>query len=349
MYATNVILLSFGISIIVFSWQTAVRSFITTPILLDEIVLVAPVLLWLVVLWWITSPVENKLSYVLHRLRLDVCMLGFPILLLMAVSETAHFYQFSEDSVSLIEVITFLIMLGNAPRFMAWILPAKRMLRSELLEQLVAIGNRAKLSNIKIYVWNTNNRIMNALAFGMVFQAKTVVLTDTLISSLTSKELHAVVTHELAHHKYWHIPFCMVTVLSVIVWTNNALFLFDIGFVNSISFPFQMLCILGAVIFVSRQFEEQADVYAAVDQSKLEGSTVITKDGANVMCSALSAIARVHSIPLYKNDPMHRSIGIRQENLRSNIGVEFAKLPILKKVKWIKIMLLLSLALGIIL
>ena len=345
--ATNAILLSFGVAIVVFSWQTAVRTFIGMPILLDDVLLLLPALFWLLVLWWVTAPIDNKTSYVFHRLRLDVLLLGIPLFILIGVSETASFYNVSDDWMHLVDISALLILLGYAPQFIAWILPAKRMRQNELLEQLVAIGKKAKLHNVKFYVWNTHNRIMNALAFGMAFQSKTIVLTDKLIASLTLKELHAVVAHELAHHKYWHVPFFVVTGASVIIWSTKIFGIFDMESVNSIAFPLQMVCIVGAVVLVSRQFEEQADAYAAVDQSTQGGSAVITEDGVRAMCSALTAIADVHSIPLDKNDPMHRSISARQKNLASIVGMECAQLPINKKVLWVKVTLLATLIGGI--
>jgi Zn-dependent protease with chaperone function len=343
--ATFAILLSWSASIFLFYWATIPKTYLSRYFILDEFLILLPALFWLGALWFVTSPIKDRYAWVLHRFRLDVLLLFIPVSLLVVLSNSIPFFGLHEGF-QLIELFGFLVLMGCAPFFITRILSAKPMKNYELQCSIEEVGFRAGVRRSRIFVWNTHNRIMNALAIGILFQPRTIVLTDKLIASLTQKELLSVTAHEFGHHKYWHIPFLLLTAVASMVWLEKAYAIFGLDVGHNSSFVTQLIFIIFAIIVVSRQFEEQADAYAAVDNSRVLGETNVSKEGALTMSSALGVIATTQNINIFRNDPMHGSIAARQHKLRALVGCSFTDIPINKKVFWIKIVLCASLLLG---
>ncbi|MBT5366313.1 MAG: hypothetical protein HOL14_07290, partial [Phycisphaerae bacterium] len=89
LYATLILLLSLYLAIENFGWKVFLeKQFGTNELLIGSLVLL-PTILWLLILWWISSPITNRLSWVSHRLRLDVLLLLIPVFLLFLVEEIA--------------------------------------------------------------------------------------------------------------------------------------------------------------------------------------------------------------------------------------------------------------------
>ena len=341
-------LLSWLVAVYFFSWPTLVHTITQNVLLAEDVLIVFPAIFWLVVLWFVTSPISNRLSWVSHRLRLDVFLLLIPAFFLLAASNIAVLCSVSEENVEIIELLACPILLALAPFFITKILSAKPMKNHELSSSIVNIGRMAGVRQSNILVWNTHNRIMNALAIGIIFQPKTLVLTDKLIANLTHQELRAVTAHEFGHHKYWHIPFLIITTVSVLIWSNKLLSFmgFDIG--GGFVFVLQLVLMVSGIILLSRLFERQSDAYAAVAISKASGNDCVTEEGANSLASALSAIAQAQHVSPKRNDPFHGSIASRQRNLESLVGCTFSAIPINKKVLWIKLIICVSLVLGVV-
>jgi Zn-dependent protease with chaperone function len=347
LFATIAILVSWLVVVYFFSWATLVQTISMNLPFVEYFLVVIPAIFWLLVLWFVTSPISNRLSWVSHRLRLDILLLLIPVFILFAVSNVAVLFNVAEEHVEIVELVSVFLLFALAPFFVAKILPARPIHNYELSSTISAIGQMAGIRQPKILVWDTHGRIMNALAIGVIFQPKTIVLTDKLIENLTPRELRAVAAHEFGHHKYWHIPFLIVVTITVLIWTNK-LFIymgFDMG--GGFAFISQLVLMVLAIILVSKFFERQADAFSAIALSKVSGTNCVTEAGANSLVSALGAIAQTQNINLNRNDPLHGSIYSRQQNLKKLIGCSFSVIPIHKKVLWIKIIIGASFILGI--
>jgi Zn-dependent protease with chaperone function len=218
----------------------------------------------------------------------------------------------------------------------------------ELRTSIVDVAVRAGIRNANVLVWDTHQRIMNALAIGVIFRPKTIVLTDKLISCLSLQELLAVTAHEFGHHKYRHIPFLIITLVCILVWSFKAFTLFGFDVSSELIYIFQLILCVGGIICMSRQFEEQADAYASDNLSSRHGSEVVTQDAANAMANALGAIASAQQINKDRYDLLHGSIRSRQQKLQHLVGCKLSEVPINKKVKRIKIVLLCIMVVGFI-
>jgi Zn-dependent protease with chaperone function len=348
LFATFAILFSWGASIFVFSWAFLVREYVGEYFILTEFCVLLPAFFWLGVLWFVASPIQNRIAWVSHRFRLDILLLFIPVALLVTISNSISLFGFEKFD-SGIQLVSFFILLSCAPFFVTRILSTKPMKNYQLQCSIIEVGYRSGLRKIRIFVWNTHNRIMNALAIGILFQPKTIVLTDKLIATLSTKELLSVTAHEFGHHKYWHIPCMILTAVTAMLWLDRVYRFMHIELGGAFAMVTQLAGVVLAIVLVSRQFEEQADAYAAVDNSREFGDGCITNEGAMIMASALGTLAQTQNIDMYKNDPLHGSIALRQQRLHALIGCSFSELPINKRVFYIKVFLGVSFLVGIIL
>jgi Zn-dependent protease with chaperone function len=344
--ATWILLLAWFMSIYFFSLPAALHVSTNNQVFLNDVLILFPALFWLSVLWFVTSPITNRISWVSHRLRLDALLLLIPLLIFIGISELAFSFGFQEGTTSLIELVGIIALLGFAPFFIEIILPAKSINNDELCSEIASIGRRASVQKTKVLVWNTHNRIMNALAIGIIFQPKKIVLTDKLLNNLTKRELLAVAAHEFGHHKYWHLPFLIITAIAALVCSSQlfTFMAFDLG--GSFVLISQVVIVIFAIIFVSRQFELQADAYSAVDISKSTGSDFVTQDGADALSSALVAIATTQNFNINRSDLLHGSIASRTTNLQNLVGCNITELAINKRIVFLKIGLIVLLVIG---
>jgi len=347
LFATCAVLLSWFAAVYFFSWAIFVQQLTQNMLFVEDFFVVIPAIFWLLVLWFVTSPSSNRMSWVSHRFRLDIFLLLAPVFFLFAVSDVVVLCGVSEENVGIIELLVCLLLLAFAPFFISKILSAKPMSNYELCSSISDIGKMAGVRRANILVWNTHNRIMNALAIGVIFQPKTIVLTDKLIANLTQQELLSVTAHEFGHHKYWHIPFLLFTTITVIIWSNKILLFLGVDMSGEFVFVLQCALMVVAIILVSRMFEKQADAYAAVALSAASGSDSVTPEGASSLASALGAIAQTQCINPSRKDLLHGSIALRQCNLQALVGCSFSGIPINKRVFFLKIGLVASFLIGI--
>ena len=336
LYATFILLLSLYLAIENFGWKFFLeKQFGTNELLIGSLILL-PTILWLLILWWISSPIANRLSWVSHRLRLDVLLLLIPVFLFFMVEEIATGLNFGEDVRSVVELGAFLLLLAFMPFLMTFILSAKQMENYSLRTAIMEVAARARIRNSKVYVWNTHNRIMNAFATGLILQPKLVVLTDKLITRLTPRELLAVTAHEYAHHKYLHTTFLVLTAFVSMRAMSIVFPLLGASNSNNSVQVVQLVLTILAIILVSRQFERQADAYSALEMSK-NSDGEITEEGGSALADALGAIAFAQSIKPTVFDLLHGSIASRQQYLLGIIGSKYSAIAVNKRVFWLKL------------
>lgn len=186
------------------------------------------------------------------------------------------------------------------------------------------------------------------MAIGLFFQSRSIVFTDKLISKLTQSELLAIAAHEIAHHKYWHIPFLVITLLCSMVWSTKLFELFDLELSEAYMYAMNIAIMLLTLILVSRRFESQADSYAVVNLSTAQGSDVVTEDSVKVMTNALEIACNNQKKNSNSHDPLHGSIKSRQLTLQKLVGRRISDISINKQVKWFKVTIVIALIAGIV-
>jgi len=268
------------------------------------------------------------------------------LLILWGMREIGIRLGFSEH-INAIDIAGIVVILFLSPIMLSFILPARRMQDFELLDSVMFVAKKAGVRLSSVLVWNTNGRLMNAMAVGVLPSLKTIIVTDKLITNLTRKEFLAVTMHEVGHHRYWHIPFLWLTVISVLLCSDRLfghMITIETWYISLAKLPIVAI----VLVMVSRQFERQADVYAASYISSSQESKTITPEAAGMMSNALSTIAHTHHISPLRRDFFHGSISSRQSYLNGVIGSPIASLSINRIVMWMKILITASVVLGIV-
>jgi STE24 endopeptidase len=70
----------------------------------------------------------------------------------------------------------------------------------------------------EMLVWHTDGTMANAAVVGVSRWLRYMLLTDLLIKRLSAPEIAAVVRHELAHLRRWHLPLRLALLLLPLVW-----------------------------------------------------------------------------------------------------------------------------------
>ena len=268
------------------------------------------------------------------------------LLILWGMREIGIRLGFAEH-INAIDIAGIAMILLLSPIMFSFILPARKMQDFELLNSVMFVAKKAGVRLSSVLVWNTNGRLMNAMAVGVLPSLKTIIVTDKLVTNLTRKEFLAVTMHEVGHHRYWHIPFLWLTVISVLLCSDRLfghMITIETWYISLVKLPIVAI----VLVMVSRQFERQADVYAASYISSSQESKTITPEAAGMMSNALSAIAHTHHISPLRRDFLHGSISSRQSYLNGVIGSPIASLTINRIVVWMKILIIVSVVLGIV-
>ncbi len=333
------ILVAWGMALFVFGWMEYARGYVGNYILLDEILILLPPVLSLTILWWMTSPVKQSWAWVLHRLRIDVLLLLIALLFIWGVREAIEMYVHPDSIFQDIDFFIVICFVVLSPYYIRFILNAKVMKDSQLRLAIHEEATRAGIQNPRILVWNTHNLLMNAMAIGVLFTPKTIILTDKLILNLTRSELLAVVRHEFAHHKFWHLPFLILAMICALIWSDQVCVWLSLDTNSGYIQVAQLVITIITFVLVSTRFERQADAYSVIDYSESVGSPVVTEEAVQFMNDSLSALAFANGVPVDHKDAMHGSIDERQKNLHALIGCSVRKVPINRRVRMIKIVI----------
>lgn len=171
-----------------------------------------------------------------------------------------------------------------------------------LREQLEAICHAQRCRVREILVWHTDGYMANAAVVGFSRWLRYVLLTDVLIARLTPAEIAAVLRHELAHLRRWHLPLRLALLALPLAWwlaikqvwpeieTAAEAAVASAGIsaqlFAALALPVTMLAYALVVVgWYSRLLEHEADLAACLDdQNRLDPA--LTAD----FCQALTRI-----------------------------------------------------------
>jgi STE24 endopeptidase len=234
-----------------------------------------------------------------------------------------------------------------SPELLRRIFNARSLPGSPLRERLEEICRRSGVGCRDILLWQTDFSMANAAVIGIFPGLRYVLLSDRLLETMSDRQVEAVFAHELGHivhrHMLWFMVFFMVLMLAALgpgrivdewmmarlpAWAETERMADWRELISAGTVFGGMLVFFG---MLSRQFERQADIYAArmMDSDwgqaggRLQGSAVGPR-GAELFSSALQRVAVVNNIPLSARDWFHPSIGRRMGQLEK-LGADPAK------------------------
>ncbi|HEY2412539.1 MAG TPA: M48 family metalloprotease [Pirellulaceae bacterium] len=266
--------------------------------LVDEIAILLPVIAPLILIWAAmyrlqgpaqtndTQSRDTLLRYILLQARHHLALVLLPPLAVVGLIESASALKIAKDLdavwwFAIPQLAIVLLLMPLAVRRLWRTTPlVLQPLRGQLDELCESRGTVLR----EILVWQTDGTMANAAVVGMSRYLRYLLLTDVLLSQLTADQIAAVVRHELAHLRRWHLPLRLALLLLPVAWWMAFKQTFpDLDFhiassfaslglssnhATAIALPLLLLAYAVLVVgWYSRLLEHDADVDACLDDN----------------------------------------------------------------------------------
>jgi STE24 endopeptidase len=365
-------------------WVDAVRRGLGNRVLLDEVVIVAPIIAFMLLTSWAYYPIEQRLreavfhrrlisgqslhasrsrgQFVMDSARHQILLMLIPLLVITAWSELAlrigdwmhtNLPQSAPTLAPMMEWAGILMAICLTPALirMSWdtVQIGEGPLRRLVLGVCTQYGVRVRGP----LMWRTHGAMVNGAILGMFWPARYLLLTDALLEELSAEQLEAVTAHEVAHVRHRHLIWLGVSVLTTVLslgWTAAivAHLAGDAWDPKLVEVSTTVASLVGALLvfgFVSRRFEWQADAFAAQHLSgRSSDDGVVTGEATNAVASALQAVADLNGIPVERWSYRHGSIEDRQRRVATLAGRRTGRCPIDRTASIIKLVTVIALA-----
>jgi STE24 endopeptidase len=200
--------------------------------LVDEIAILLPVIAPLVLIWAAMYRLERRgqndeapamllRTYLLLQARHHLALVLLPPLLVVGLIETIAALKIvqSVDTVWWFVVPQLAVVLIFMPLVVRQVWRTTPLVLQPLRGTLDEIC-RSRGTNVReILLWQTNGTMANAAVVGISRFLRYLLLTDALLCRLNDRQIAAVVRHELAHLRRWHLPLRLaMLLLPVLGW-----------------------------------------------------------------------------------------------------------------------------------
>ncbi len=338
-------------------WQDLIRQYwnLDRWPLVDDLVLVAPILFSLVASWavfydvqrlfvdssesqpphriadWLTD--ARRWAYVVVRVRVYLLLLLVPAIAVLLFNDLNSLHL-SSQWMGICYAFAFATLIFGFPFLLTGLWRLKPIEDIELRESLLQFCRAQKLGVFDVKVWNTNNQISNAMVAGFVPGCRIIVITDGLLKNFRENELRAILRHEAAHIKLLHLPIRLFFVLLPLVamaiveqsgvdasaqLTSALLPLAPVDWAPAWFGPAFVYCAyaLFAVSWISRKMELEADEFSVRAQTVacVNDPSLDTRQNATDMLDALIRVATYSPNRLDRRTLLHPSLTHRVERL----------------------------------
>lgn len=318
-----------------------------------------PYLAWLM-LYWAQYPAERAIreqamlihldealpvhaaprlhDYLGHHLRTGIGVFVVPVLCVLVVRDAMQLGLYAAGLSpgvyvqSLLFIVSSLLVFTLFPVMLVRLLRTRPLPPGPLRDKLEALARRSGVRARDILLWDTGHSTCNAMVTGMLPRVRYVLISDLLVEALRDEDIEAVFAHELGHIVHRHIAWYGVFLVSsalLLNWLDLALV--ALMSPSAIPLPIEVLAGAGSLAvmllgfgYLSRRFENQADVYAARSMVPLTEDLPpdthplrigVTTHGSAAFVHALSRVAWINNIPLSARNFTHGSIASRLARL----------------------------------
>ncbi len=217
-----------GSILIGLDWARLVRFnwHLDQAFLLDEILILMPVLLPLVLSWAAFYEVERAVCTALAKRQDDTTAIPsrwqylathgrhyfgtllLPVLALLALRDAVAILKpelLQEDLAAVVFLPAIGIVLLLFPVLLRRILDTRPLPEGPLRSRLERAARRLGVSYRDILIWRTDGMVANAAVAGLVGRWRYIFLSDGLLSRLSDEEIEAAFTHEAGHIRHRHL------------------------------------------------------------------------------------------------------------------------------------------------
>ena len=213
--------------VFVVDWVTIVRTNfgLSNSILVDEILILAPMLFPWIVSWAIfydldstaeSASWQERLGFAWLHLQLILGIGIVPVLFICFVGDVAAiFYPEAlqgRRSLFLFAGPMFLLMLVY-PSILRRLWRTRPLPDSDLKHRLNAFAKTNGIAVRRLLVWDTEGRVANALVTGLIPRFRTILFSDRLLALLSKDEVEAAMAHELGHVAKRHLPLRLMALM----------------------------------------------------------------------------------------------------------------------------------------
>jgi STE24 endopeptidase len=245
-----VLLVGFGVLVYLTGWTKLVRGWdgIDRVWGLDELVVLLPFFLAVLVSWtalhpadcavrwvalearlWASVPARPPWSlraFLRFRFRQDVLIIAVPMLPILAANDfvTLHAVRIRQalwgigwaDQAVLVAIAGAIFTV--APVMLRYIWHTRVLPKGELRDRLEGLCRRVGLKYQQILVWESDGMMINAAVMGLFRPVRYVLLSDGLLEMMDDAKIEAVFGHEAGHVKCRHIEYYLLfAVVSMLI------------------------------------------------------------------------------------------------------------------------------------
>jgi len=239
------ILMIFAAQLTVGSWTRQVQGqwHMYRFILLDEVLLLLPFLVMILLHWhsfypvnryvrehivagqlaegMAARPVWSRRQYISFNLRTGMLIILVPMLLIKSFLDLLEivrqrwfgsgiWVEFSLHAVGMMGVAIIFIL---APLLLRHIWLTRPLPAGPLRERLESFCRRVGLQTRDLLLWDTHSAVANAAVMGLFGRIRYVLLSDAVIENMPDEQIEAVFGHEAGHIKHHHIIFLVLFVM----------------------------------------------------------------------------------------------------------------------------------------
>jgi len=330
-----------------FNWQ------LDGSFLLDDLLILAPVLLPLVASWaafyevdraiWQAGHAEENKSamtgrgrYLMLHVRHYLGLLLMPVVVMLAAGDLAALVApaiVDSDHSYLVYAAPLALVIAMFPLLLKSVWQTARLPASPLRDRLDETARRAGVRIRDILIWRTDRLVVNAAVAGFVPRFRYVFLTDGMLEAFDDDEVEAVFAHEIGHLRHRHLPLRILAVLAPVLLYlachAAAPGLFDavsrrlagVGISPAVQSGFIAPAILVAgvclvLVWYSRWFEYQADFAAAGSLGDADSAEARIPEGTRRYVAALRKLAEHGPPPRRGGGWLHPTIDQRIRRLQ---------------------------------
>ncbi len=331
----------------ILKWPSIVRFDLGLKniVLLDELIILAPMTFALIASWWIQSDYQASVSsgkitnrhrrqFVLLRCRVYLAIVMVPILAMLVIRDLwPSVSMIAPEFAIFLALAAIVIMLLFLPVFIVMLWENRSIEEHEGRSELLTLCHSHDLKVKDIRIWDTGQQIANALVTGILPRFRVVMLSDLLVGTFPRRELCAILRHEAGHVRLGHLPvrigFIIVPALAMVAVqldTNQTLANIINPLLASGGLPIDLNLLLGFVFTVytvlvsawlSRNMEYEADLYAVGVLPNFLHSARTGKVEQNSLADALLRFGEQHPDQFARSSFTHPSLLDRVQWIRN--------------------------------